>query len=75
MGNQKLQFEEEQTIQAMVDRKQQIAKERERVLMFNAIFKIITVISWQSVLLVEETGIPHRQTCSTLLKKDDCLSL
>ena len=29
MGNQKLQFEEEQTIQAMVDRKQQIAKERE----------------------------------------------
>lgn len=29
MSNQKLQFEEEQTIQAMVDRKQQIAKERE----------------------------------------------
>jgi hypothetical protein len=27
-------------------------------MVFNAIFNNISVISWQSVLLVEETGVP-----------------
>jgi hypothetical protein len=44
-----------------------------RVMVFNAIFNNISVISWRSVLLVEETGVPrenhwpvtsHRQTLS-----------
>ena len=30
-----------------------------RVMVFNATFKNISVISWQSVLLVEETGVPR----------------
>ena len=30
---------------------------RVRVILFNATFKNISVISWQSVLLVEETGV------------------
>jgi hypothetical protein len=29
-----------------------------RVMIFNATFNNISVISWQSVLLVEETGVP-----------------
>jgi hypothetical protein len=29
-----------------------------RVMMFNATFNNISIISWQSVLLVEETGVP-----------------
>jgi hypothetical protein len=29
-----------------------------RIMAFNATFKTISVISWQSVLLVEETGVP-----------------
>jgi hypothetical protein len=29
-----------------------------RVMVFNAIFNNISVISWQTVLLVEETGVP-----------------
>jgi hypothetical protein len=29
-----------------------------RVIVFNATFNNISVMSWQSVLLVEETGIP-----------------
>ena len=42
-------------------------------MVFNTTFNNITVISWQSVLLVEETGVPgenhrpvasHRQTLS-----------
>jgi hypothetical protein len=42
-------------------------------MVFNAIFNIISVISWQSVLLVDETGVhgenqrpvaSHRQTLS-----------
>ena len=32
---------------------------RIRVMMFNATFNNISVISWQSVLLVEETGGPR----------------
>jgi hypothetical protein len=44
---------------------------RVRVMMFNATFNNISVISWRSVVLVKETGIPgekyrpvatHRQT-------------
>jgi hypothetical protein len=31
---------------------------RVRVMVFNAIFNNISAISWQSVLLVEETGVP-----------------
>ena len=38
-----------------------------RFMVFNSTFKNISVISWRSVLLVEETGVPvanHRQTLS-----------
>ena len=31
---------------------------RVMVMVFNATFNNISVISWQSVLLVEETGVP-----------------
>jgi hypothetical protein len=31
---------------------------RVRVMVFNATFNNISVISWRSVLLVEETGVP-----------------
>jgi len=37
------------------------------VMVFNATFNNISVISWQSVLLVEETGVPvenHRPVAS-----------
>jgi hypothetical protein len=37
------------------------------VMMFNATFNNISVISWRSVLLVEETGVPeenHRPAAS-----------
>ena len=40
---------------------------RFRVRMFNAIFNNISVITWPSVLLVEETGVPsenHRSVVS-----------
>jgi len=30
------------------------------MLVFNATFKNISVISWLPVVLVEETGVPHR---------------
>ena len=46
-----------------------------RVIAFNAPFNNISVISWQSVLLVEETGVPgenHRpvaRQCQTLSYK------
>jgi hypothetical protein len=32
---------------------------RIRVMVFNATFNNISVISWQSILLVEETGVPR----------------
>ena len=32
------------------------------VMVFNATFNNISVILWQSVLLVEETGIPEKTT-------------
>jgi hypothetical protein len=38
-----------------------------RVMVFNATFNNISVTSWRSVLLVEETGIPgenHRSVAS-----------
>ena len=37
-----------------------------RVMVFNATFNNISVISWLSVLLVEETGVPgeNSPTCS-----------
>jgi hypothetical protein len=35
-----------------------IIKYRVRVIMFNATFNNISVISWRSVLLVEETEVP-----------------
>jgi hypothetical protein len=38
-----------------------------RVMLLNAIFNDISVISWRSVLLVEETGLPgenHRPVAS-----------
>jgi hypothetical protein len=31
---------------------------RVRVMVFNATFNNISVVSWQSVLLFEETGVP-----------------
>jgi hypothetical protein len=34
-------------------------RSHERVRVFNATFNNISVISWQSVLLVEETGVPR----------------
>ena len=33
-----------------------------RVMVFNATFNNISVISWRSVLLVEETGVPEKTT-------------
>jgi hypothetical protein len=33
-----------------------------RVVVFNTTFNNISVISWQSVLLVEETGVPEKTT-------------
>ena len=32
------------------------------VLVFNATFNNITFISWRSVLLLEETGVPEKNT-------------
>jgi hypothetical protein len=38
------------------------------MVVFNATFNNISAISWQSVLLVEETGVPgENQTCSKSL--------
>jgi hypothetical protein len=33
-----------------------------KVMLFNATFGNISVISWRSVLLVEETGVPEKTT-------------
>ena len=35
-----------------------VANSRVRIVVFNATFNNISVISWQSVLLVEVTGVP-----------------
>jgi hypothetical protein len=37
----------------------QMARVRIRVMMFNVTFNNISAISWRSVLLVEETGLPR----------------
>jgi len=34
---------------------------------FNATFNNISDISWRSVLLVEETGVPRRELCEKCL--------
>ena len=47
----------------------QQCKHRIRIMVFNAIFNNISVISWWSVLVVEETGVPgenHRPIASHL---------
>jgi hypothetical protein len=36
-----------------------------RVMMLNAILNNISVILWRTVLLVEETGIPGENHCTT----------
>jgi hypothetical protein len=40
---------------------------RFRFMVFNTTFKNISVISWQSVLLVEETGVPRENHKSLYL--------
>ena len=37
-----------------------------RVMVFNATFNNISVILWQSALLVEETGVPSYTTVDTM---------
>jgi hypothetical protein len=39
-------------------------------MVFNAIFNNISVISWRSVLLVEETGVPRAKTIDLLQVTD-----
>jgi hypothetical protein len=39
-----------------------ITRVRFRFMVFNAIFNNITVISWQSILLVEEMEFPEKTT-------------
>jgi len=36
-------------------------------MVFNATFNNISVISWRSVLLVEETGVPWCKSCTPSL--------
>jgi hypothetical protein len=42
---------------------------RVRVMVFNATFNNISVLSWQSVLLVEETGVPREKQVKQSLDK------
>ena len=42
-------------------------------MVFNATFNNISVISWQSVLLVEETGVP-RENLRLLLQENNQIS-
>ena len=42
---------------------------RVRVMVFNATFNNISVLSWQSVLLVEETGVPGEKQVKQSLDK------
>jgi hypothetical protein len=39
---------------------------RVRVMVFNATFNNISVISWRAVLLVEETGVPRENHGSVI---------
>jgi hypothetical protein len=42
-----------------------------RVIVFNATFNNISIISWRSVLLVEETGVPGvKPTCCKSMTKN-----
>jgi hypothetical protein len=49
----------------MINYEDQVYWKRVRVMVFNATFNHISVISWWSVLLVEETGVPgkNQPTC------------
>jgi hypothetical protein len=38
----------------------QLEGDRVKVMVFNDTFNNISVISWRSVLLVEETGVPRK---------------
>jgi hypothetical protein len=40
---------------------------RVRVVVFNATFNNISVISWQSVLLVEKNGVPEKKTLTNFI--------
>jgi hypothetical protein len=40
-------------------------------MVFNAIFNNISVISWQSVLLVEETGVPGENHSPVIICKNN----
>jgi hypothetical protein len=42
------------------------------VMVFNATFNNISVISWQSVLLVEETGVPGEDQNIQHIETDMC---
>jgi hypothetical protein len=44
---------------------------RVRVMVFNATFKNISAISWQSVLLVEETRVPRVDCQKTVTHAQD----
>jgi hypothetical protein len=44
-----------------------IGNYRDLVMVFNATFNNISAISWQSVLLVEETGVPGENHCAESL--------
>jgi len=48
---------------------------RDRFLVFNAPFNNISVISWQSVLLVEETGVPGEKTHQSCIQDRRILKL
>jgi hypothetical protein len=50
-----------------ISRRQTFANYRARVMVFNANFNNISVISWRSVLLVEETRVPEKTTAHMLL--------
>ena len=40
-------------------KKKRLSRVRVRVMVFNATINNISVISWRSVLLMEETGVPE----------------
>ena len=42
----------------MIHKRSEVRGYSSRVVVFNTIFNNISVKSWQSVLLVEETGVP-----------------
>jgi hypothetical protein len=46
----------------------------EGVMVFEATFNNISVISWQSVLLVEETGVPGKKSTDLLQVTDKLIT-